>query len=133
MVYFDSVAILQWQSNSIQFLAYLSSKTPTEILHTILLGPARYLLKATIQSLSQQQKDQLHAKIAALDMSAFPANIRGNITRNYGSYVGRDFKLWLQVAVFVLHNIIPHEKLLAWEYLSEVSFCYFNYSTSKQN
>ena len=69
------------------------SKTPTEILHTILLGPVKYLLAGTIQSLTSQEKDQIHAKIAATDMSAFPANIRGNITRNYGSYVGRDFKL----------------------------------------
>jgi hypothetical protein len=53
-------------------------------------------------------------------MSAFAANIRGNINRNYGSYVGRDFKLWMQVAVFVLQGIIPDENLLIWELLSEV-------------
>jgi hypothetical protein len=65
-------------------------------------------------------KNQLHAKIQALDMSAFPATINGNITRNYGSYVGRDYKLWMQVAVFILQDIIPFEQLLVWELLSEV-------------
>ena len=55
-----------------------------------------------------------------MDMSAFPAKIRGNITRNYGSYDGRDFKLWMQVVVFVLKDIVPDEQLLVWELLSEV-------------
>jgi hypothetical protein len=78
------------------------------------------LLSNTIKSLPQQLKNQLHAKIQALDMSAFPATIRENITRNYGSYVGRDYKLWMQVAVFILQDIIPFEQLLVWELLSEV-------------
>lgn len=71
-------------------------------------------------------KEQLHAKIQALDMNAFPAKIRGNITRNYGSYVGRDYKLWMQVAVFVLKDIITHEQLLVWELLSEVKHMMYN-------
>ena len=74
----------------------LHSKAPIEILHTVLLGPVKYVLSATIQSLSQEQKDQLHTKISSTDMSAFPATIRGNITQSYGSYVGRDF---MQLAV----------------------------------
>lgn len=96
------------------------TKTPVEILHTILLGPVRYLLKATIQSLSTEQKSQMHAKVTALDMKPFSRCIKGNITRNYGSYVGRDFKLWIQVAVFVLQNLIPDEDLSVWQLLSEV-------------
>ena len=62
----------------------------------------------TIQSLNQQHKDQVHAKVASLNMSAFPAKIRGNIPRNYGSH-----------AVFVLQDI-PDEQLIVWELLSEV-------------
>ena len=80
------------------------------------------MLSATIQSLSQEKKDQLHAKILSTDMSAFPATIRGNITRNYGSYAGRDFKLWVQLAVFMLQGIISEEILLVWELLSEVLY-----------
>ena len=67
-------------------------------------------------------KDKLHARIQAPDMSAFPAKIRGNITRNYGSYVCRDYKLWMQVVVFVLKDIVPYEQLLVWELLSEVKY-----------
>lgn len=57
-------------------------------------------------------------------MSAFPANIRGNITRNYGSYVGRDFKLWIQVAVFILEGIVSTDVLVIWELLCEVLYNY---------
>ena len=93
---------------------------PIEILHTILLGPVKYLLLSTIKSASQQKKEQLHSKIQSMDTSAFAAKIRGNITRNYGSYDWRDFKLWMQVAVFILKDIVPDEQLLVWELLSEV-------------
>ena len=37
------------------------------------------------------------------------------MARNYGC----DFKLWMQVAVFVLQDI-PDEQLIVWELLSEV-------------
>ena len=80
------------------------------------------MLSTTIKSLSKQQKEQLHAKVVATDMSASPANIRGNITRNYGSYVGRDFKVWMQLAVFILQDIIPEEHIIVWELLSEVLY-----------
>ena len=73
-----------------------------------------------MQSLTREEKDQVHAKIPSTDMSAFPANIRGNITRNYGSYVGRDFKLWIQVAVFILEGIVSEDVLIIWELLCEV-------------
>ena len=104
------------------FYVNLCSKTPIEILHTIFLGPVKYLLSRTIIAFSQQMKDKLHARIQALDMSAFPAKVRGNITRNYGSYVGWDYKLWMQVAVFVLKDIVPYEQLLVWEFLSKVKY-----------
>ena len=79
------------------------------------------MLSSTIKSSSEQKKEQLHAKIQSMDMSAFPAKITGNIIRNYGSYVGQDFKLWMQVAVFILKDIVPDEQLLVWELLSEVN------------
>ncbi|XP_028413915.1 uncharacterized protein LOC114536761 [Dendronephthya gigantea] len=91
------------------------------------------MLSDTMKSLSQGRKEQLHAKIQALDMSAFPATIRGNITRNYGSYVGRDFKLWMQVAVFILEDIIPHEQLFVWELLSEIFALAYSSGFDKRN
>ena len=64
----------------------------------------------------------MHAKVVGLNMSAFSRHIKGNITRNYGSYVGRDYKLWMQVAVFILDGLIPAESIIVWSLLGEVLY-----------
>ena len=97
-----------------------SRQTPVEILHTILLGAVKYLLAKTMKSLSPADKKKIKAKIDVFDFSAFPAKITSSITSMYGSYVGRDYKLWAQVAVFILTDIIKDEELEVWSNLSEV-------------
>ena len=99
---------------------FLHRKTPVEVLHTLLLGPVKYLLAATIKGLTPEEKQKLHVKTAALDMSCLERRIRGNITKTYGSFVGRDFKLWMQVAAFTLQDLISEEHLTVWVALSEV-------------
>ncbi len=39
--------------------------TPIESLHTIILGPYKYLLKSTIPTLSRTQKEEVLARIRA--------------------------------------------------------------------
>ena len=100
------------------YALYFNRKTPVEKLHTILLGPVKYLLGVTIKSMTPEKKQQMHAKVVGLNMSAFSRHIKGNITRNYGSYVGRDYKLWMQMAVFILDGLIPAESIsvvFAWQ------------------
>ena len=97
-----------------------SRQTPVEILHTILLGAVKYLLAKTMKSLSPADKKKIKAKIEVFDFSAFPAKIASSITSIYGSYVGRDYKLWAQVAVFILMDIVRDEELEVWSNLSEV-------------
>ena len=91
-----------------------------EILHTILLGAVKYLLAKTMKSLSPDDKKKIKAKVEVFDFSAFPAKIASSITSMYGSYVGRDYKLWAQVAVFILMDIVTEEELEVWSNLSEV-------------
>ena len=95
-------------------------QTPVEILHTILLGPVKYLVKKTFQNLSAADKRKVKAKIEAFDFSAFPRRLSSTFIKNYGSSAGRDFKLWAQIAVFILDGFISDRELLVWFYLCEV-------------
>ncbi|CAB4010556.1 Hypothetical predicted protein [Paramuricea clavata] len=94
-------------------------QTPVEILHTILLGPVKYLVKKTFNNLSPADKKKVKSKIEAFDFSAFSRRLPSSFVKNHGSCVGRDFKLWAQISVFVLEGLISDEELQVWIYLSE--------------
>ena len=97
-------------------------QTPIEVLHTILLGLEKYLLNQTMKSLNADGKKKLKAKIESFDFSAFEQKVPGNMARTYGSWVGRDIKLWAQVAVFILEDLIPEQELQIWNLLSHVRY-----------
>ena len=80
----------------------------------------KYLLAKTVKSLSAAAKKKIKAKKELFDFSAFPAKLASSITTMYGSFVGRHFKLWAQVAVFILINVVSEEELEVWCNLSEV-------------
>lgn len=67
-----------------------------ETLHTILLGPYKYLLKTTISTLSAQQKQEIVAQMTAFNHSGFDGKVLGNIVYHHKSFVGRDYKAWAQ-------------------------------------
>ena len=97
-----------------------SRQTPVEILHTILLGPVKYLLGKLMKSISANLKKKVKAKIEAFDFTAFPRRLASSIVKIYGSCTDRDFKLWMQVAVFILDGIVSEEELDVWSHLAEV-------------
>ena len=95
-------------------------QTPVEILHTILLGSEKYLLGKTMRALSTDDKMKIKAGIEAFDFSVFPQKIASSITRLHGSLVGRDYKVWAQVAVFILLDIVSDDELEVWYNLSDI-------------
>ena len=70
---------------------------PVESLHTLLLGPYKYLLRSTIPTLSQEQKAEVLAKIRAFNYSGFECRLLGNVIYHHQSFVGRDYKAWAQI------------------------------------
>ncbi|XP_028417046.1 uncharacterized protein LOC114541311 isoform X2 [Dendronephthya gigantea] len=72
----------------------------------------------TMKSLPAAEKKKIKAKIEAFDFSAFSRRLPSSFVKNYGSCVGRDFKLWAQVSVFILDGIISDDQLQVWFYLS---------------
>ena len=93
--------------------------TPVEMLHTILLGLCKYMLKSFMGS---REKQEILARIASLSSSGLLCRITGNIAYHYQSFVGRDYKFWMQIAVFIVHP-----------YLSENRFESFNSMTRAYN
>ena len=69
---------------------------PVEVLHTVLLGPYKYLLGKTMQSLRPPQKKEILAWIASFNYSGFTGCMSSNVTQYSQSFVGRDFKVGLK-------------------------------------
>lgn len=74
-----------------------------------------------MRGLSPADKKKIKAKIEAFDFTAFPRRLSSSMIKTYGSCVGRDFKLWAQVSVFILDGVIADEELNVWYQLSKVS------------
>lgn len=81
--------------------------TPIETLHTILLGPYKYLTKQLMDRLTPNEKREIKAKIIAFPKSGFNFNLSPSLCKVYGSFYGRDFKLFAQMCLYLL-----------WEYLT---------------
>ena len=95
--------------------------TPIETLHTILLGPYKYLLKTTIPKLSVRQKDEVLARIRAFNFSGFRVRLIGNVVRYHKSFVGRDYKAWAQMAPFIICPYLSEGDKSIWLALSKVN------------
>ena len=103
---------------------YLSYKffrsTPVECLHTILLGPYKYLLKCTIPTLSSQQKEEVLTRVKAFNYSGFDCRVIGNVIRHHQSFVGRDYKAWAQMALYIIYPYLSDGDKEIWVALSKV-------------
>ena len=94
--------------------------TPVETLHTILLGPYKYLLKTTMSTLSAQQKQEILARMTAFNHSGFDGKVLGNIVYHHKSFVGRDYKAWAQQSLFIIGPYLSDAKKQVWLWLSKV-------------
>ena len=93
---------------------------PVESLHTILLGPYKYLLRSTIPTLSHSQKEEILARIQAFGSSGFKVKLIGNVIKYHKSFVGRDYKAWAQMAVFIIFPYLTEGDKKVWLALSKV-------------
>ena len=92
-----------------------------ETLHTILLGPYKYMLRSLMGRLTSAQKEGIQAKI---DFSGFEAKLGYNLCRHFRSFVGRDFKALAQIALFLLTPYMKPEEKILWLSLSKVHIIY---------
>ena len=93
---------------------------PVELVHTLLLGPYKYLLPAKMAKLTQKERAELSARISAFPASGRIKKMFINIAKHYKSFVGRDFKAFAQLALFVLSPCLHQKKKFGWPCLRYV-------------
>ena len=94
--------------------------TPVEVLHTILLGPYKYLLKTTIPQLTPQQKKEVLSRMSTFSYSGFKGRVIGNIIYHHKSFVGRDYKAWAQMALCIIGPYLQESQKIVWVALGKV-------------
>ena len=105
-----------------------------EVLQKNSLSPVKHLqllVKKNAELISGNDKKNFKAKIDALDFSVHSRHLPNSFVKIYGSCVGRDFKLWAQIAVFILDGLISKNELQVWLYISEVRNNVMNVHTNE--
>lgn len=92
-----------------------------ETLHTILLGPYKYLLRHFMSKLSEGQKRKLKAVIEAFNYSGMNNKLDAKIVKHFRSFVGRNFKSVAQCGLFVFNDFFSVAEKYVWIALSKVS------------
>ena len=81
-----------------------------EVLHTILVGIAKYMLQTFMPRLTNRMKEEVLAHVNAFPRSGLLTKMFGNECRYYNSFVGRDFKGWAQMSIFILSSYLSSEE-----------------------
>ena len=98
----------------------MCSAIPVETLHTVLLGCCKYMIRSFMDHRSTKQKKEILAILAAFPYSGFSTRITGNICYHYKLFVGRDFKAFMQMALFIIDRYLSDDQRRCWLLLSKV-------------
>ncbi|KAF8144692.1 hypothetical protein K438DRAFT_1902947 [Mycena galopus ATCC 62051] len=96
--------------------------TPVEILHVILLGFVKYFWRDAISRVKKSDKETLISRLSSFNVSGLGvSSLAGPTLVNYaGSLTGRDFRIIVQAAPFVLQGLLPDSYIELWTSLSAV-------------
>ncbi|EIN04249.1 hypothetical protein PUNSTDRAFT_76480, partial [Punctularia strigosozonata HHB-11173 SS5] len=90
--------------------------SPVELLHVVLLGVVKYWWRDAVSRQDSEGRKKLIARINSVDSGGLSIKPpEGHILVHYaGSLVGRDFRVILEMAPFILINMIPKRAYEAW-------------------
>jgi hypothetical protein len=91
--------------------------TPTEILHTVLLGVVKYFWGQTVWLMEKSHTmDIFQARLASVDANGLnaPSLNADYICQYKGSLIGKHFKSLTQIMPFLIHDLVPRSVLDGW-------------------
>ena len=94
--------------------------TPVESLHTILLGVCKYMVRSLMSKRSALHKKEIHARMTAFPFCGFSNKLSTKFCYYYKSLVGRDIKVFMQMAVFIISPYLSNPEKQCWLNLSKV-------------
>ncbi|EIW79767.1 hypothetical protein CONPUDRAFT_58651 [Coniophora puteana RWD-64-598 SS2] len=97
--------------------------TPTEILHTILLGVVKYMWGQTVFILDNKKLlDAFQTRLDSVSVNGLNvADVDAEyMVRHRRSLIGKHFKSLAQVMPFLIYDLVPSDVLDAWTCLGEL-------------
>ncbi|KAG1878687.1 hypothetical protein C8R48DRAFT_590573 [Suillus tomentosus] len=97
--------------------------TPTEILHTILLGVVKYFWGQTVFLLEKAKLlNVFQYRLESIDKDGLnaPCLNADYICHYKGGLIGKHFKSLAQVMPFIIHDLVPQTVLDAWTVIGEL-------------
>ena len=90
----------------------IHTDTPTEILHTILLGVVKYFWGQTVWLLEKLHlMDTFQVHLGSIDLDGLNTEY---ICKYKGSLIGKHFKSLTQVMPFLIYDLVPKSVLDGW-------------------
>ncbi|KAI0685433.1 hypothetical protein BC835DRAFT_1408832 [Cytidiella melzeri] len=97
--------------------------TPTEILHTVLLGVVKYFWGQTVHIIEKAKSlALLEAQMESLAVHGLnlPVFVPAYICHYCGGLIGKDFKSLAQVMPFLIHDLVSQDVLDGWNVIEEL-------------
>ncbi|KIJ47128.1 hypothetical protein M422DRAFT_249438 [Sphaerobolus stellatus SS14] len=97
--------------------------TPTEPLHTVLLGTIKYIWGLTCSAIIETENlSTFQARLASIntDGLGIPPLRASYLVQYRGGLIGRQFKALMQTISFVIHDIVKPEILAVWRAAGKV-------------
>ncbi len=97
--------------------------TPTEILHTVLLGVVKYFWAQTVAWVEKAKAiNLLQARMQSLATQGLnlPSFVPEYICHYRGGLIGKHFKSIAQVMPFVIYDLVPQNVLNAWNVIGDL-------------
>ena len=97
--------------------------TPTEILHTVLLGVVKYFWAQSVFLMGKNKTMAIfEARLAAFDADGLniPKINAEYMCRYKGGLIGKHFKSLAQVMPFLIYDLVPAKVLDAWNIIGNL-------------